>query len=727
MKFWSIKNEPEFHLQSSPKNLRRDLGYFKSFFKFLGFLVKLPFVLGFLVGGAVVFVFTWPLNGGRRLFQLLKQDYAKTKQQWVIRKFRLFSKHQARSLATVCLCAVLLLSVVGVNRLVGEGLLIKGRVLGQATLAVDNLKSGGEKIAEKNPEGAAGQFSEALDSLEKAQFELSSANVWIRLAVRLLPAGQDGTKLLEAGDSFSQVGKLSAKVLEKLNGVKFSENGLELKSGFSPADMEMMLQELSAKISAGLASLESVDAGSLPSEYREKFQEAKSLAVEVESVLPAVRNVFIVAKDFLGEEKHIVVFLQNSNELRATGGFVGTYGSLETRKGYITSRIISSIYDLDGQQKEVHLPPLPVLAVNDRWFLRDANWFFNFPDSAKVMSEFYQQTTGKTPDLVVAVTPEVVVRLLGLVGPVEMEKYNVTLDAENFIERTQVETSVEYDRGENKPKKMIADFFPIFLKRLSSLDNSGQGKVLQIVLDSFSSKAIQIFAKDEGTETALESLGWAGSLSPASRDYLAIVSSNLGGTKTDLSLLQNAKLESQVGQDGQIVNKLTLTRSNPLPDMVGLQNKSFVRIFVPKGSKLLNSSGFDAVNLDVKYDLPGKPHPAVALWEADAVKSVSSGMQVGLESGKTYFGSWVVLKGGESKTVTLEYELPFRLQDPDRVSLVVDKQAGAKAFTLDYTLAFQGRKAEAFGNSEGLEGRKLARQIIVDRARYVGLVLRKEP
>jgi hypothetical protein len=58
---------------------------------------------------------------------------------------------------------------------------------------------------------------------------------------------------------------------------------------------------------------------------------------------------------------------------------------------------------------------------------------------------------------------------------------------------------------------------------------------------------------------------------------------------------------------------------------------------------------------------------------------------------------------------------------------VVDKQAGAKAFTLDYTLAFQGRKAEAFGNSEGLEGRKLARQIIVDRARYVGLVLRKEP
>lgn len=65
MKFWSIKNEPEFHLQSSPKTLRRDLGYFKTFFKALGFLVKLPFVLGFLVGGAVVFVFTWPLKGGR--------------------------------------------------------------------------------------------------------------------------------------------------------------------------------------------------------------------------------------------------------------------------------------------------------------------------------------------------------------------------------------------------------------------------------------------------------------------------------------------------------------------------------------------------------------------------------------------------------------------------------------------------------------------------------------
>ena len=90
------------------------------------------------------------------------------------------------------------------------------------------------------------------------------------------------------------------------------------------------------------------------------------------------------------------MLFENNNELRATGGFIGTYGNLKILNGKIQNIRVSSIYDLDGQLTENIKPPNPLLNVNSKWYMRDSNWFADFPQTAKTVSGFYEKKVGNT-------------------------------------------------------------------------------------------------------------------------------------------------------------------------------------------------------------------------------------------------------------------------------------------------------------------------------------------
>ena len=52
-----------------------------------------------------------------------------------------------------------------------------------------------------------------------------------------------------------------------------------------------------------------------------------------------------------------------------------------------------------------------------------------------------------------------------------MPEYDTTVDARNFIEKTQYEVEVDYDKEQNRPKKFIADLMPkIFDKVFNTKD-----------------------------------------------------------------------------------------------------------------------------------------------------------------------------------------------------------------------------------------------------------------
>lgn len=684
-----------------------------------GALVALCHGIGVLV---VLFV-----QGARRVTRrggfFLQEDFADTTRSLPYRLARVRRIEFAYSLAVLGVFIGASFGVFKVGLLLADGQALKGKILGQAVSALEQLKTGKDKLVAEDPEAAAAAFGQAVHAFKDSEQDIQNANLLIKGLLSVIPAGQDAEHILKAGEHGSQTAVHLARLFSLARNVKITQTGLAGEGGLAPLKAEFE----AARISLGLAAdeLQRVPMDAVPENQRERFVLVQNSLPSLREALDTVGSALAVADALTTGRKHVLLILQNNNELRATGGFAGTYGAFDVDNGAITKQVISSIYDLDGQLTETYIPPLPLFAVNNRWYLRDANWFADFSESAESMIGFYEQEARQTPDVVVAITPTVAVNLLKLTGPIAMPDYGAVLDADNFVEVTQVETSVHYDKQENKPKKMLADFLPLLLNRVSGFPPQRLPEILRAVQQSLVARDIQLYARDEALQKRLETLGWAGRIRTTTRDYLSIVSSNLGGTKTDTAIQQDISLSSRIAASGAVENTLRIHRRNPLPDVPGLSNKTFMRIFVPRGSKLLSSKGFSYVDLDAKYITQGTVHAKVAAWEAHAVREVASGMLVGQEAGKTFFGNWIELNGGQEATVEVTYELPFRIETLDRYSVLLQKQAGSPAQTVRYTLEIPGRRI-LWASDRTEVGRSVTKQIEFDRDRFYGLVLQAE-
>lgn len=576
--------------------------------------------------------------------------------------------------------------------LLADGVELKNVLVGQTQDAVRFMEQGKDQLLKEEYDAAGSAFGGALQRFATAEATLAGSDALIKTLLRGTGYGKDGTRLIAAGKSGGEAAVALGEFLTATKQFSFGAQGLVSNvPSASFVEVAERFGRVKRSVSETAVLLQQVNPAHIPAQYADTFaalqQQLYALSGAVETLDAAIR----LTARFATGDQHLLVLLQNSNELRPGGGFLGTYGALSVHNGKIEQQVVSSIYDLDGQLKPAYIPPVPLRAVNDRWYMRDANWFVSFPESAAAVSGMYASVTGQTPDLVIAITPELAVKGLRLTGPVQVPGYDRPLDTDNFVEVTQVETSVSYNRTENKPKKMLEVFLPLFLDKLAHVAKAQPSAFLSYLTQALSAKDVLLYAPTADAQGLISELGFGGAVVSTSRDYLSVVSANLGGTKTDLSLEQDAQLTTRVETDGSVINTLRLHRRNPLPRTEGLQNKSFVRVLVPQGSELLRATGFSPVTVPTS-DAKREPHPQVEDWQRNAVTTLSNGTLVGTEAGKTFFGNWIVLEGGEEATVELSWKLPFTISSLDRYSLIVQKQPGAVPYVLRQALELPGRR-----------------------------------
>ena len=141
------------------------------------------------------------------------------------------------------------------------------------------------------------------------------------------------------------------------------------------------------------ANFSSVREENIPFEYREEFSRMRgalhTLSGNMKDITDLGDGILrIFAKDQL--RRYLVVF-QNNTELRATGGFIGSFALVDFANGKIKHIEIPTggPYDLAGSLRETVMSPQPLHIVNPIWQFQDANWFPDFPTSAKKIMWFY--------------------------------------------------------------------------------------------------------------------------------------------------------------------------------------------------------------------------------------------------------------------------------------------------------------------------------------------------
>lgn len=548
---------------------------------------------------------------------------------------------------------------------------IQDKALGGAEAAYGSLMSGGAFAAEANFSAAAENFGHAAASFGQAEEEIGRINSVISDLLKNMPGGGKkigaGEALLFSGEKIASAGQNILAALADFT-VEDNDRSLTQKIKILRDHLVVVLPE----VAASSDRLSGVSVSAVPENEQEvfiKLQDGLPLLVENVKKLISVSDLMV---KFLGDEtreRYLVVF-QNPGELRPTGGFMGSLALVDIDRGKITNMEIpgGGSYDFQGSLKERIIAPEPLHLVNARWELQDANWFPDFPASAEKIKWFYEHGGGPTVDGVIVFNADLVAELLGVVGPVDMPEYGKIINKDNFVEEMQKAVEVEYDKKENKPKKIIADMAPRLIQKILESDPKQFGQILSIFVKALGEKNILLYSVYPEMEHEIKNLGWAGEVksSADNSDYLMVVHSNIGGGKTDRVMSEEDHLEVNIAEDGYIKNKLVIKRTHNgvKGDLfTGVRNVDYLRVYVPAGSKLISAEGFESppANLFEEPEPGYRADPDLKNNEGGALADEASGTRITSESGKTVFGNWVQVDPGEEATVTIEYLLPFKL------------------------------------------------------------------
>lgn len=382
------------------------------------------------------------------------------------------------------------------------------------------------------------------------------------------------------------------------------------------------------------------------------------------SVLCLFSDYFFLAKIFR-TGKHLILF-QNSAELRPTGGFIGSLAEVKTNNFHIDKLDFdSNIYKRDNAftRNNQIIPKDEILAEfipDDGLALRDSNWSADFTKAAEEISWFFENEGGYKLDNLVAINSEFFKDLLDITGPIDMVKYNVHVDSDNFNEviQKQVEETY-YNSQENdsvsEPKSILAEMMPIVIARLKKIDKVDD--VLSLILRSLVNKNIQIYSFHPKYEKELKSKNWSGNIKMPTSDYLMINHANLGANKSSIYI--DEKINYQINtSNSPIEAQLSIVRFYP-NDKSDDANINFTRVYVPLGATIKKAY---QNNKDITND--------VAIEE---------------EYGKTVFRFWTNVSKGETCDTKIIYDLPQYIQS-NSYSLLIQKQSGAINQNLKFTL-----------------------------------------
>lgn len=587
------------------------------------------------------------------------------------------------------------------------GVGIKNTVLKSGNQGISNLEQAKSNLANFDFLEAADNFALAYDNFGKASNTLNQLGASFLSGFANIP-GLDkvnaADKLATAGQNLSKAGENLALAFGNFSMTNiFANKGLAKLIG----EFKTVLISAEGNIISARNLLADIDSSFLPVEKQELFINFKNKIPEFQDYIGEAIDYssFLLGAVGQTEVKRYLILLENNSELRATGGFPGSYGVVTFEKGQLKEVIVDDIYNIDGQLKENIIPPKPLAHITPNWGMRDANWFFDFPTSARKVEEFYRKEGGVAIDGVMAITPDIIGEILEVMGPIELTNYGITLDAKNFV--SLIQNEVEYGANRAQPKTILKDLAPKFFERLAKQDREHWVNIYKILVDAVVQKHLLAYFNSPNLQKVAVTNGLGGEIKNSAGDYLAVIFSNIKGSKTDAMTDSKFKLETSLAYDDKLVHELAIERThNGGNSKYGFYNRinvDYVRVYAPLGSTLDKIEGNSLPNFRplIGYaDYNFKTDP-----DLGRIESITShpfpGVDVYTESDKTVFGFWLTVKPQEKRTVTLAYRSPESLS-AGRYQLLWQKQPGTRNIKTDFNFHLPaGRTATGF--KEGLE------------------------
>jgi len=488
---------------------------------------------------------------------------------------------------------------------------------------------------------------------------------------------------------------------------------------------EQLLQELTTSASNDIAgSLAKTMPGAAP-HLRNAFQalkraeltrsqldpaelspEVKTRLDQLDHYLPLAHSGLELAQalpDLLGIEKpqSYLLLVQNQDELRPTGGFIGGAGILTLSTGRLEEFYLMDSAAIDDFTKGPYpAPPEPLRRYMGLglWSFRDANWSPDFPTSAQAAINLYHLTQTHPVDGVIAVDQTAIQFILEALGPVTVPGISDPISAENIADLMRQSWSVkpgERADGEWKArrKELMLALGQKLLQRLQEIHDLPTWAALAgKVLTGLDQRHLLIYSTRPTLAARLAAAGWDGSLQPGSNDFLMVVDANVGYDRVNPLIQENLHYTVDLSDPAHPTAFLVVHYTNTVTAEVACQQPlqvpsgqytasmqqcywDYWRSLAPAGAKLLYASPNHVSGNELVTRQGDNTSPRA---RAGAV-------------GTTEFAGIFVLPPNQSEEVQLIYELPTSVLDesvPGKITyrLHIQKQSGVNTLFLGMTL-----------------------------------------
>lgn len=525
----------------------------------------------------------------------------------------------------------------------------------ELSLARSALEAARSSVASRDVESAAASLDQASSALDRAGAHAG------RLPLNLIspiPLMGSPVKALSAGVRAGHEVVAAGTLLNEAAGsfVAGGEHGSESKdlSGLHDASAKatVALEQAAVHLGAARKTLKGPADAWLP----QISGAAKDLLGTVDSAGKQLGGAerglkLLAALTDPSADRRLLLLSQDTMELRATGGFVGSYGVFHFHDATVSLERYDEISNLPDPDPPVETPDSLAGSLTEPWRLSNANWWPDFPTSAKAAIDLYARQGGGRVDGVIAVTETVMAELVGVVGPVKLPGYDKPVTEEGFAERVLYE--IELKRPLDTPrKKFLIELSDEVFHRLFALSTDKLPAVAEAMGKAGSAGDLQVYFSDPALQAGVAGTVFDGALPVATGDFLALVDSNMTGSKANAQLVRTVTYTVRRGPDGLPSASLDIEYANngPASELNPYYN-GLLRIYLPKGAVLSDDSEGDLTPADDgPYDVVTLPVYVDPLGKADIHLEYS--LPATVVTGDGYHLTWLRQAGTPADSLT---------------------------------------------------------------------------
>lgn len=348
-----------------------------------------------------------------------------------------------------------------------------------------------------------------------------------------------------------------AAVTQLLDAVQNAAPSMQKCADVAESLPEMHIEQLKSVVDPAKEKLTTINA---------TFQKAAALAPVAGPVLGANGN------------RTYLIVAQNSAELRSSGGFPGSMGTLEIRDGEIILNDFSRVYDvlaettpasaaITDEENAVFGPA----SMNTTW---DTGHDPDFTRVASIWAASYEERNVAHLDGVISITPSVVQDILAIVGPValsdgtELNGSNATRVLQHDIYWKYLSEGANPDgTGGTVTDALFAQAaHETFNKLFSNLNADTMIKFASCMAKDMEDRTVMFWLTDQGEQAILASLDCSGALNddPTQPELGVFYSAWIGSKMGWYVDIDNQVLESHKNSDGSYTYKMQTTFSDSI-------------------------------------------------------------------------------------------------------------------------------------------------------------------